>query len=371
MGDFENAILKIPDDIGYWLVRADGGKYYDDFFLNNFIAVSDNEITLELINKCAQGSIAGITIEHYKTLYSDNYEDWNPQQIAHAASRTFKFINEMKIGDIIVVPSKKSSGFLIGVLASDAYEISKKELNSISEVHYAINRYFKRRKVQWIKEVKRDEISEKLYWILSAHQTIFNLEEERDYINQLLAPIYVQNGLCHGAIKISKEEGLDSGEWYDLYSVVNKQSIESKEKVIVKSNVQSPGIIEFVSSNWGVIVSTTTILSGAIFGEVSFQNVKFTGILPYFRGLKREKLDMKKMEKELEILDEDKISRQLGNEKVKFELDKEKESWEVKKLENELERLRLQLQISSFDAGRTFEVQTQMDNENDSDAAES
>lgn len=28
----EVGILEIPKDIGYWLVRADGGKYYEDFF---------------------------------------------------------------------------------------------------------------------------------------------------------------------------------------------------------------------------------------------------------------------------------------------------------------------------------------------------
>lgn len=30
----------------YWLVRADGGKYYDDFKYNHFISIHHNQVTL-------------------------------------------------------------------------------------------------------------------------------------------------------------------------------------------------------------------------------------------------------------------------------------------------------------------------------------
>ncbi|MBM7645069.1 hypothetical protein JOD45_001280 [Scopulibacillus daqui] len=69
------SILEIPENVGYWLLRADGGKYYDDFFLNDFVAISDNEITLEMIRECQNNSIAGITLDHYKELYKEKYSD--------------------------------------------------------------------------------------------------------------------------------------------------------------------------------------------------------------------------------------------------------------------------------------------------------
>ncbi|MDM5233834.1 hypothetical protein [Lysinibacillus pakistanensis] len=90
--DVYSNILEIPNDTGYWLVRADGGKYYDDFFLSNFIAVSDNEITLEMITKYNKGSLVGITTDFFKDIYSEVYKGWTSQQIAHAVSRTQKFI---------------------------------------------------------------------------------------------------------------------------------------------------------------------------------------------------------------------------------------------------------------------------------------
>src|SRR5690625_1130125 len=114
-------VLKIPDNTGYWLVRADGGKYYDDFLKSNFIAISDNEIKLSEIEKYDEYSIAGITLDHFKELYNHVHPEWNNQQIAHAASRTYKFYSNIKKGDIVVVPSRRSSHLLLGMVSSDVY----------------------------------------------------------------------------------------------------------------------------------------------------------------------------------------------------------------------------------------------------------
>ncbi|RNC98689.1 hypothetical protein [Lysinibacillus halotolerans] len=356
------SVLHIPDDIGYWLVRADGGKYYEDFLLNNFIAVSDNEVTLESLINSGDSSIAGITIDHYKTLYKDIYKDWTAQQISHGTSRTFKFIQEMKIGDIVMVPSKKSTSFIIGIIKSNPYEISKEEIESKVEVNYAVNPFFKRRNIEWIKEVSRNEISEKLYWILSAHQTIFDLKEEKEYINQLLSPIYVQEGLCHGTLKISKEEGLNSNEWYDLYSIIKKQSNKSGHELIVRSNVQSPGLIELLSSDWVAVVTTVSILSGIVVGDVDFFGIKFKGIVPSIQAYKKGQMEIKKTEKEIEIMEEEKITKQLENERLRRELENE----ETKK---EAELVRERLKITDFDAGKLISsVEKQMGNDDVRDA---
>lgn len=372
--DVFDSILEIPRDTGYWLVRADGGKYYEDFFLNNFIAISDNEITLEKIEEHIDESIAGLSIEHYKKIYRETYKGWTSQQIAQSASRTQKFLEDMKIGDVILVPSKKSSHFLIGVVSSSAFEVNESKLVSKIEVNYAINPYFKRRNVIWIKEVSRSEISEKLYWMLSAHQTIFNLKEYKNYINQLLSPIYIHDGYCHGTLKVSKEEGLNSDEWYDFYTLVKKIASKSSDKVVVKSNVQSPGFIEMVTSfiDKPTAMALMTILGGTIFTDVKIGNKTIRGIIPYFLTLKVEKEKMKheakqmevanlKVEKEIEILDEERRSKQLENDLKQIEVERERERREKERLELEAEKIIKQLQISSFDAGRTFEDRTQMD----------
>lgn len=366
-----DSILEIPDDIGYWLVRADGGTYYEDFFLNNFIAVSDNEITLEMISEYNHGSLVGVTAEDFKEIYSKIYSKWSTQQVSHAVSRMRKFILEIQVGDLVLVPSKHSKNFLIGIVTSEVFEVTEADITSKVEVNYAINPFLKRRQIQWLKEISRSEISDKLYWVLSAHQTIFNLEENKDQINQLLAPIYIQDGLCHGTIKISREKGLNSNEWYDLYSIIKEKSQNTQGEIIIKSNVQSPGLIEFVGNNIYTIGTVTILLGCALWGQIDVAGISVKGILPYFQSHKKGNIEIEKAKIELEMMDEDKRAKQLENERAQFELEKEREIWKIQKKENKVERLRHQLQISSFDAGRVFEERTQMDSGDNLDADES
>lgn len=256
-------ILEIPQDTKYWLVRADGGKFYHDFMLNNFIAVSDNEVTLESISEFPQlKSDIGHTIEGYKSLYNETYEEWNQQQIAHAASRTMKFLDEIKEKDIVIVPSHRSQNFIVGIVTGDPYQINEEEIG-ITE-HYAKCSYLKRRRVQWVKEVPRSAISEKMYWILSSHQSILSLNDHDEYIDKLLAPIYIKNGQCYGALKIDRKDGVTSSEWLKLYSVIEDVKDDSSE-IVVKSNVQSPGHIEILSelANLPKVISITLHLSGS------------------------------------------------------------------------------------------------------------
>ena len=345
-------ILEIPKDTGHWLLRADGGKYYEDFFLNNFVAISDNEINLHSIKKIEKRGFAGLTIEHIKELYNSRYPEWSNQKVAHAAGRTHRFYTKIKIGDLILVPSKRSTHFLLGIITSEVYEIKAEEITTDKEVNYPISNNLKRRNVSWIKTVDRKEISDRLYWILSAHQAIFNLEEDKNYINQLLSPIYIHNGNCHGTLKIEKSSGLNSDEWYKLHSIIKDYSDKSKDDVFIKSNVQSPGLIELVSSNPKTILSIIMVLGAGVIGEVSFFGFKFKGILPYIQS-------QRKAEIENEIMEEEKISKQIKNQRDKFELMKDKEAW-TKQKETE-EELRTQLQISSFDAGKAVGDQMQKD----------
>lgn len=108
----QGKILNIPKTTNYWLVRADGGKYFDDFFLNNFIAISNNEVTLEMINTFYQlNTVIGRTVEGYKALLEKTYPDYSTRQVSNAAGRTMDFIERIQMNDIVMVPSKNSQEF--------------------------------------------------------------------------------------------------------------------------------------------------------------------------------------------------------------------------------------------------------------------
>ncbi|MDW0113745.1 hypothetical protein QT711_11155 [Sporosarcina saromensis] len=366
-------ILEIPNDTKYWLVRADGGKYYNDFLLNNFIAISDDEITLDAISKFPQFNTGvGRTIEGYKNLYQEKYGDWNNQQIAHAASRTFKFIDEINENDIVVVPSQRSTTFIVGIVVGETYESTGTE--SKVPIHYHSCPYLKRRKVHWIKEVPRVAISEKMYWILSSHQSVLSLDEHAEYIDKLLAPIYIKNGYCYGVLNVNKKKGVTSSEWLKLYNIIEDVKDDSS-KIIVKSNVQSPGYIEILSelANLPKIVSIILLLSGGLFGKIKIGGVEVQGVIPYFFGngkLERERMRLEnenmKLDNDLKRIDVENKKRE--NDLI-IDLSQIEEKAEKEKAETTARELSQELKISAFSAGTTLGHKTRIDNEDSQDVA--
>lgn len=81
----------------YWLVRADGGKYYDDFKYNHFISIHHNEVTLQDLETSELLLTAEKTIEHYKKTIANIYEKQSltKHQITFTAKRLYCFIEEM------------------------------------------------------------------------------------------------------------------------------------------------------------------------------------------------------------------------------------------------------------------------------------
>jgi len=161
----------------YWLVRAEGGKYYDDFKYNHFISIHHNQVTLADLQTSDLLLTTEKTIEHYKQQITRVYQDQNlsKHQITFTAKRLYSFVEDMSIGDYVVVPSFKSNYFLIGQITSDVYEkdIPKEQLTL--NHGYEQSTDIKRREVKWINEVPRRKVNPKfLYSTLTVHHTIFN-----------------------------------------------------------------------------------------------------------------------------------------------------------------------------------------------------
>ena len=86
----------------YWLVRADGGKFYEDFKYNHFISIHHNEVGLNNLSTDELLFTAEKTIEYYKKQINDIYQDKNlsKHQITFTAKRLYSFIEEMSVGEI-------------------------------------------------------------------------------------------------------------------------------------------------------------------------------------------------------------------------------------------------------------------------------
>lgn len=260
----------IPDNTNYWLIRTNGGSWYNDFKYNDHVSITNNIVdlnTLKEINKLEdykkvitskndskqkelkQALLNLSENEREKILEKSNLTKRN---ITDLSKRLFEFIHEIKIGDYIVIPNYRSFEFSIGIVISDAIEYNDKEIQQLKtdskkqDYKYSNNKLH--RKIKWLKETSRYRIDPKILNKLQMHQTIINLSEYKEAINNLINPIYIQNNHLHINIDIKRKEDISPQLWFEFNNLIKlyteSTSFQFKSQ---KIDVQSPGIIEFIS----------------------------------------------------------------------------------------------------------------------------
>lgn len=382
MSEKELVIYEIPEETQYWLVRADGGKYYEDFKHSSTISLQDNDLTLDLFDDLVTLS-SEIRLEYYKKIISDKKDKLSKQQISIIAKKMFAFISQMKIGDIIVVPSHRTQKFMVGVIKSDAYELSDEGIKKLQKrgerLDYCVSDNKKRRKVKWLNEVPRSKVNSNFLYTLTMHQSIINVTESSEYITPLVSPIYIQNNKLTLCVRVNTPKAIDSETWQSFYTMINElKSKEIDEKVSVKSNVESPGYIiissSFTQLSGNPIALSASVIIGvaALFGNVEFQGIKITGIIPgiiqSIKMYKENKLYMKKQELDLKEKELDLKAKELEYEEQKMNHENKKKDQQLADLQRKKESIKLYNEIKMMDlsldeptAPNANGVQTQTD----------
>jgi putative uncharacterized protein ps504 len=356
MSEKELTIYEIPDDTQYWLVRADGGKYYEDFKYSSTISLQDNDLTLDLFDGRVILS-REMRLEYYKEKISNKKAKLSKQQVSIIAKKMFAFISQMKIGDIIIVPSHRTQKFMVGVITSDAYELSDEEIKTLQKrgerLDYCVSDNKKRRKVKWLNEVPRRKVNSNFLYTLTMHQSIINVTESSEYITPLVSPIYIQNNKLTLCVRVNTPKAIDSETWQSFYAMINElKNKEIDEKVSVKSNVESPGYIIISSaltqllSNPTALMASVIIGVGALFGNVEFQGIKITGIIPgIIQSIKMYKENNISMnEREIDLK-----TKELEYEERKMDHENKKKDQQVADLERDIKIKKLSKEVESMD----------------------
>lgn len=260
-------ILSFASNTNFWVVRAEGGKFYDDFIDNNYIGIRYNKVTIADLNKLKTSSKI-ISEDTVKELYKQEYDPKgekkmdrsSKQRLTQHAKQTYLFTFGMKSGDVVFVPSKHSNYFAIGFIDGDPYDESTKKINERKEhapengLHFAISDYVKRRKVYWISTIARNKLPSFLSWTVNAHQAIMNIkfenEGEKTRLMGMIFPLFEYSNHIYLRIHTGKGNNLNLSDWNTITT-----SSHSPEKIDMKANVNSPGDITFAVANtdWSLI----------------------------------------------------------------------------------------------------------------------
>lgn len=336
MSDLARALSKhlnlpiINPERKYWLIRTNGGKYYSEFISNNFVAINYNEIDYEIIgtalSKSSQENKDAYLREKIEFLYPD---EKRPGLVLGYIN---KFIDDIKEGDIILIPSKDSNKLAFGYVADNTvyYEPPKNIDQRISDaepIGQEVCRYIKRRKVDWIKSIEKDNLDLKLFKAICSHNTISDVSDYGDVIDRCIDDCFIKNDELHLRFDITTDNSIASSTYSLLYTSIDDlindfnnysdTNIVSNHDIIIKTQAESPGFIELISSLHISQGLPATLIVGAILVFVFGGKFKFFGLsfesdgLPSFlikmtqwiKMIKSNNLDsVKKLEKSVQIL---------------------------------------------------------------------
>lgn len=153
----------------YWVVRmGKGGAFAQWAKTNCVIGVGWNEC----------GDVKGKTLDEAVERFKGKHpEGLTETRIRIGLNQLFKFASELEIGDIVLVPNSAERTIYIGKVDSDYYFVENPSDNC---------EFTHRRKVKWLTDINRDDISTELRYSVGSLLTVFSVGTYRDEINQLL-----------------------------------------------------------------------------------------------------------------------------------------------------------------------------------------
>ncbi|MCC3380674.1 restriction endonuclease [Paenibacillus farraposensis] len=226
----------------YWLVRTQSGEYYEEFFHDNFVGIGWDDLDFNEITKHEYNESL---LELIKIKYPDE------KQPGRILSQLKRFSLEIKINDIVLIPSAASNFLSFGVVETDVYEA---EINDEDILDGACP-FQKRRTVRWIKTVRKNEIDPYLYKLLNSHHTITDATAYDTFIDRTLHSLYVKGNETHLVLEVKKKDNIPYlglikllNTPVELLPIVEEFTQEEikEENLDIKLSLQSPGTIEII-----------------------------------------------------------------------------------------------------------------------------
>jgi restriction system protein len=114
-------------------------------------------------------SLLGSSRDGFKKKLALVSADWSPAQIAVSAGQPYRFVHEVKVGDLVVFPSKIDRKVHLGRVAGDyVYAVAPEPA------------YPNRRPVQWIRSVPRTAFSQGALYEIGSAMSLFQVKNFAD-----------------------------------------------------------------------------------------------------------------------------------------------------------------------------------------------
>ena len=291
-------IKEIKEDVRFWLVRTQGGLFYNEFIESGFIAIAWNYLDKKAVLENKNEKDIKKTVTRLESKYSNVMKlqgKITKGQGRRAYNKCERFINELKVGDIVMVPSSQSS-LITFAQVGNYYEIKENDFEKEMEVMSDIAPngpvlhkcpYKKRREIKVLKTINSNCMNPNLFKALVSYHGLSNIDDFSSFILSSIYDAFYYNNKLNCVFNVKQRNGLDAIDLSNfIYSFSSLLKIDDKNaKITAKMNLNSPGevviallnsgenIIEFINANkFWIIIGWFTLIGGSV-GDLSFNGV--------------------------------------------------------------------------------------------------
>lgn len=229
--------ISIPETQKYWFVRTQDGKFFDEFIAGRFISIGWNKVSTEIIKESSNR-------DHLHEYIKENF----PKEKRHGLTAThmIRFVKDMTIGDIVVIPSKSSARFAFGRIISEVYEESSFEPDKCD--------FVKRRKIDWISNVDASDVDANLRSIKYAETAISSADAYANYIDRQIGEgFYIKGNVANLVLTAGEDNNIKVKDLNDFLSAIIALSETGCpdldiNDIEIKLNLQSRGKMQIIGS---------------------------------------------------------------------------------------------------------------------------
>lgn len=265
-------VSEVDPTRNYWFIRTQGGSYFDEFYFNQFVAIGWDDVPCLPEGERSQQIL-------------DQIKESGYVQATRVMNQVYRFCTELKIGDVVVIPSESSVAFAFGYIDSEVYEVVPTQ----EEIEAGKCQYKRRRKIKWITGVPRNRVDPKLYAFFRNQQALSFANEYAEFIDRAISSFYIKNDVAHLTLSVETEKSPRADDIptymhgilaraFDLATevgLIKDEDDSGKEVVQSRINVQSEGIIELLGNPTFVFFICVVVI--ALFGgKLSFKYTKET-----------------------------------------------------------------------------------------------
>lgn len=221
-------IYNVPSDRRYWVVRADGGKYYQHFTHFDVIALGHlDEMQFENSDDGYFFPDNSKLIDGFNKL-PVTAETTRRQKSAHY-SQAKSFIYEMDVGDWVLTIGPYLARF--GRIISPPY-INKEPLKVVIDPNN--DRTFDcdfqlRRNIAWGPSISRAKLPYGMLRSLKANQTLFNIDDHWEAIYHTLYPVFRAKNKLYLSARINSNANISNYNVTQVFGLLTEVEILGKE----------------------------------------------------------------------------------------------------------------------------------------------